>query len=68
MRVGVANTGFLPTNVTAQAVKNNAVLPTSVEIAPDNPDTDSFTPLDATAPLRVTVGQLAGRLSSRVEW
>lgn len=54
--------------MTAQAEKIGAVLPTSVEIAPDNPDTDSFTTLDASAPLRVTVGQLAGRLSSRVEW
>lgn len=64
----MANTGFLPTNVTAQAAKMNAVLPASVDIAPDNPDVDSFTTLDGSSPLRVTVGQLSGRLNSRVEW
>ncbi len=57
VRVGVANTGFLPTQVTEWAQKKNLVPPLTVAI------TGAET---VGSPARVQSGQLAGRISSRV--
>ena len=71
---GVANTGFLPTNVTEMATKIKAVLPVAVEIEAEVGDADSnsghsqVTMLDGYSPSRVLVGQLSGRLATRVNW
>jgi murein tripeptide amidase MpaA len=56
-RVGVANTGFLPTYVTEFAKKQSLVLPVSVEMTGAE---------SVGAPARVTLGQLAGRSAMRV--
>lgn len=93
--VGVANTGFLPTNVTEMASKMNAVLPVQVSLEtefpspPPNPcpspgasaELNSYIakatalfPADGHSPLTCTLGQggqggqLAGRLSTRINW
>ncbi len=67
VKVGVANTGFLPTNVTAHALKIKATLPVYVEIG--NSAGGGFICMaDGHSPSRVTCGQLSGRLSTRVEW
>jgi hypothetical protein len=68
--VGVANTGFLPTNVTVHADNVKAVLPVYVELlapAIDGSSKPSIRMQDGFSPSRVTVGQLAGRLSTRVD-
>ena len=82
--IGVANTGFLPTNVTEIATKINAVLPVIVTL--DIKDRDmtqstlsgshlsvdhkmpSLQPVDGYSPMHQKVGQLAGRLSTRIEY
>ena len=70
----MSNTGFLPTNVSALANKINAVLPVYVELGSkaaatiDGTPEISLVPLDGYSPFRVTVGQLSGRLSTRVHW
>lgn len=62
--IGVANTGFLPTNVSAMATKIKSALPVSVEICavPEG----HLASLDG-SPLRIRLDQLAGRLSTRVK-
>ncbi len=57
VRVGISNTGWLGTEVTAFASKNKIVLPITAEIA-------GATPVDGGA--RVKLGQLAGRSAFRV--
>lgn len=54
VEVGVVNSGWLPTDISAQARKKKLVLPVSVEIS-------GVTPVDQ--PARTTVGQLAGRVT-----
>jgi hypothetical protein len=80
IKVGVANTGFFPTNVTAMALKINAALPVSVELqsvasaATESCDSGSSTikpsivMADGCAPAKVTCGQLQGRMATRVNW
>lgn len=70
VKVGVANTGFLPTNVTALANKIKAVLPVLVEISTANEgeiiaSADGHSALCQQAP---GSGQLEGRLGTRVDW
>jgi hypothetical protein len=57
VRIGVANTGFLPTYVTEHAKKNSLVLPLTVSV-------DGAAVVDG--PAKVQLGQLAGRISMRV--
>ncbi len=57
VRVGIANTGWLGTEVTAWANKNKIVLPITLEIA-------GATPVEGGA--RVKLGQLSGRSEFRV--
>ena len=57
MRVGISNTGWLGTEVTAFANKNKIVLPITAEIT-------GAIPIDGGA--RVQLGQLAGRSAFRV--
>ena len=57
VRVGVGNTGFLPTTVTEWAKRKNLVPPLTVAI-------DGAEPIGAAA--RVQLGQLAGRMAFRV--
>jgi hypothetical protein len=64
IKIGLANTGFLPTNVSDMALKISAVLPIRLEITSEYP-LKSF---DGYSPLCVRLGQLNGRLSSRIEW
>ena len=52
--VGVANTGWLPTDVSVQARRKNLVLPVSVSI-------DGAEPVDG--PARIRLGQLEGRVA-----
>lgn len=65
--VGVANTGFLPTNVSEMGTKINVTLPVEVEIYPSEGYPD-LSPADGHSPMRTSIGQLSGRLSTRVEW
>ena len=55
--VGVANTGWLPTQISQWANKHNLVLPVTVEIEGADP---------LSGPARVKLGQLEGRMSYRV--
>lgn len=57
VRLGVANTGFLPTYVTEYAKKHSLVLPLTATV-------EGAEPVDG--PARVQLGQLAGRISMRV--
>ena len=57
LRVGIANTGWLGTEITAWAEKNKIVLPLTIEIA-------GATPVEGGS--RVKLGQLAGRSAFRV--
>lgn len=74
IKVGVANTGFLPTNVSEMANKIKAVLPVEVGLYPSDciasplSSRQQLLPADGHSPLRTTVGQLSGRLSTRVQW
>ena len=68
---GVANTGFLASNVTEQANATKAVLPVNVEICAEKSAAVAqpwLESADGSSALRVTVGQLSGRLATRVEW
>jgi hypothetical protein len=65
VRVGIANTGFLPTHITAHATKIKAVLPLYVELSSSDSSIRSF---PDSAPLRIELGQLCGRLSNRIDW
>jgi hypothetical protein len=57
VRAGVANTGWLPTEVTAWAAKHRLVLPLTVELVGGEP---------IGSPARVQLGQLAGRSGFRL--
>lgn len=59
VQAGVANTGWLPTDVSAWARKHNIVLPTTVELTGDVEI--------LSGPARVQVGQLAGRSALRLD-
>jgi murein tripeptide amidase MpaA len=80
IKVGVANTGFLPTNVTTMATNINAVLPVTVELQTVNTNTTNTTTnttaatarpvrmADGFSPARVVCSpeQLSGRMSTRL--
>jgi hypothetical protein len=51
--------------VTVNADKIKAVLPVSVELQCDS---NPIRPYAGSSPLRMDVGQLAGRLSNRIDW
>jgi hypothetical protein len=57
VRAGVANTGWLPTEVTAWAAKHRLVLPLTVELVGGEP---------VGSPARLQLGQLAGRSGFRL--
>jgi hypothetical protein len=57
VRVGVANTGWLPTYITTHANKNNLVLPLTVDISGATPIGDAA---------RKKLGQLEGRVALRM--
>ncbi len=65
--IGVSNTGYLPTNVTENAMKIKAVLPVTIEIAYESNDR-VLRVADGHSPLRVPVGQLSGRSATRLDW
>jgi len=60
--VGIANTGWLPTHVTARAMKNDRVRPIVAELVGD-PETDDIRFIGA--PPRQTIGQLDGGSAAR---
>lgn len=60
VRVGVANTGWLPTTVTAHAEREHLVLPLTVEL------TLAQGMESTSGPTRVTLGQLGGGLTIRL--
>ena len=62
--VGVANVGWLPTDVTAWARKHTLVLPLVVELSGDALDGGAVTVLDG--PARRELGQLEGRSGFRL--
>jgi hypothetical protein len=72
VKVGVANTGFLSTTVSKLATQIKAVLPVAVELGAEAVLGDgskaSVSPLDGYSPMRQQVGQLEGRISSRIDW
>jgi hypothetical protein len=53
--------------VTVHADKIKAVLPAFIELRAVG-DNAQMTTLPGSSPLRVDVGQLAGRLSNRIDW
>lgn len=59
VRLGAANTGWLPTDITALARKNHLVLPVTAEITLANGSVVG-------APARVKLGQLEGRAAFRL--
>lgn len=61
IEVGIANTGWLPTTVSARAAKSNMVLPIWAEL--ELPDNASI----VAGANRVTLGQLGGRSSFRLD-
>ena len=70
VEIGVANTGWLPTNVTARAEKNDRVRPIVAELQLDGAATgtdeggaDGIEVIGG--PARVTLGQLGGGVDSR---
>lgn len=63
IKVGVANTGFLPTNVSEMATKIKAVLPLIVEL-----ESSEIQSSDGYSSLSQLHGQLLGRLSTRLEY
>jgi len=60
--VGIANTGWLPTHVTARAMKNDRVRPIVAELV-GNPEADDIRFIGA--PPRQTIGQLDGGSAAR---
>ena len=66
----MANTGFLPTYVSNKGKEISAVLPVTIEISKDKTCVESniVRSLDDHSPLKISVGQLDGRLSTRIMW
>ena len=60
VRLGIANTGWLPTEVTAKAAKESLVLPLTAEISGGG--------ITVLGESRVKLGQLAGRSAFRLDW
>ncbi len=67
VEVGVANTGWLPTHVTARAAKENLVLPITVELRLPDSDSDVDAVSIVGGQNRVQAGQLSGRSSFRLD-
>ena len=63
IEIGVANTGWLPTHVTARAKKNDRVRPIIAELRPNDPAGEAVTFVGS--PARQTVGQLDGGAAAR---
>jgi len=59
VRLGISNTGWLPTDVSSWARKNHLVLPITAEVEIDNGSVVG-------SPAKVKLGQLEGRMSFRL--